>query len=141
MTDPYFSNSSIIEYVVNEFGYDSVFEFLEYEKNSALSSENELFKNSNAQIKNDAQGNMINTNSIKPHLTWKLQNIKTSLYRESELCFIEKAYWSLTLNYFPQVENSLNISIKMCKPPGEDKQKQEEECKVPKDKVTLLISR
>ena len=36
-----------------------------------------------------------NNSFLKPTLTWKLGNVKSSIYRETEAFKLEKGYWAL----------------------------------------------
>jgi hypothetical protein len=103
--DSKFNSFPIIEFVVSQCGYESVFEYLKAEKEA-------IFKDSEFLSKGQ---------EVKPTLTWKLESIKRYDIRETEPFKIEKGYWILCFSYFPSQEPSLNINIKMDKNPEGDK--------------------
>lgn len=61
------------------------------------------------------------TDSVKPTLTWKIQNLNGNFYRESDPFMIENGQWKLSLSYFRMEEDSLNVSIKIVNNPFDTK--------------------
>jgi len=103
--DPYFNMSPIIEFVISECNYESVFEYLMVEKDFILNDANKVSRES----------------ENKPTLTWNLNNIRKYVMRSTDPFQVENGYWVLSFSYFPNIEDTLNISIKMDKNPEEDK--------------------
>mmetsp|Transcript_16696 Transcript_16696/g.14611 ORF Transcript_16696/g.14611 Transcript_16696/m.14611 type:complete len:93 (+) Transcript_16696:618-896(+) len=58
--DPFFNNSSIIDFLISEGSHNSVFDFLNSEKENEVENETEYLRS----FKN-----------LKPTLTWNLSNI------------------------------------------------------------------
>jgi hypothetical protein len=101
ISDPYFDNSTIIDFIVDEGQFNSVFELLEIERNYSFQTENEFLE--------------LNPNA-KPSLTWTLDNIKRYALKETEPFKIENGFWTLSLSYFPNCEDTLNVNIKIASP-------------------------
>ena len=105
--DPYFNNATIVEFLISEGGHSSVFELLEEEKSNDIESEAEYLRENPY---------------TKPTLTWKLNNIRGNIMKETEPFWVENMYWVLSINYFPPQDETIDVKITM---KSENKKKQE----------------
>lgn len=47
--------------------------------------------------------------SIRPTLTWRIQNLSGNFYKESDPFLVETAQWKLSVSYFKMEEEALSV--------------------------------
>ena len=106
--DPFYNNSDIIEFIMETKNQDSVFDLLKSEKQKVLNTEN-----------NHTEDQPKQTDCF----SWKIKRFKGNYYKETEPFMAEEWFWSISMSYVQREEESLNISIRVCNNPYEQRSK------------------
>ena len=106
--DPFYDHSDILEFLMDIRELDSIFELYKHEKQKCLTIENSKLEEEHG---------------IECSFSWRIGKIKGNYYKETEPFLAEEWYWAISLAYVKAEEEWLNVSIRTCSNPFEERRK------------------